>query len=397
MVEQRRRRLLRALGAGAGVGAAGVLAGCGDVTGVCNEPTPEPAPSLPVDVGTLDVAAQWPMVHRDAANTGSVPPAGPTVDVVRRWRANPDLGGAGEAWVVAAGDRAYVAGRGGGAVAALDATDGSVVWRYESVQDTGALAVAPGAGLVLVCDAGGLQAVDVENGERAWGTNGPALDATDVVLVDGKTAYVAGRESILAVDVERGEVAWSVPGTQLGAVADGRVVAGEGVRALDAGDGSKVWALADVTPSQPVTVAGGSVYVGEVGHVTAYALSDGTRQWRYRGGTEGFGVPVITGDRVTVGTVMTEAHGGNVYTVARDGGGRQWCNDLGSRDLTVVGGDGVAYLAGGDMLAARRVADGEPIWTHQDGSREYERLAVAEGALLAAAHGGVVEGFGERS
>lgn len=393
-----RRRVLRAIGGGTSVGLVGGLAGCGDSSGACTEPTPEPADALPDEPGRLDVgSAEWPMVYGDAGNTTSVPEVGPTADVVRRWTASPDLGDPGRTWVVADGEHAYVAGRGGSALVALDATDGSVRWRYPSVRDTGPLAVVPGENLVLICDGGGLQAVSAEGGERVWRTNGPALDAADVVLVDDGTAYVASRESILAVDVATGDRLWTTPGTDLGAVAEDRVIAGEGLRALSTEDGRELWASDDPTPYGPVTTAGGEVYVGELGHVTAYDLSDGSRLWRHRGGTgEEFEVPAVADGWIVLGTTRSEAAGGNVYAVDREDGGRDWCGNHGHRDVTVAAGDGVAFLAAGDQLAARRVVDGELVWLHGASDRRYGNLAVAEGALLAAARGGTVDGFGER-
>jgi len=398
MVPWRRRRLLRTLGAGAGAGSIGGLAGClFPDDGGCGEPTPTPVSAVPDEPGTLAVSgADWPMRFGDAGNTGSIREAGPTNGVVRRWRTDLDVEGASGTQVVAVGDRAYVVGRGGGELVALDATDGSVRWRYTSVRETAALAAVPSEGVVLVAGEGGLQAVTAADGERVWGTNGPPLDAADVVLVDDGTAYAASRESVLAVDVGSGEVDWSVPGVDLGAVADGRVLAGEGLRVLDAADGSEQLAVEEPTPHQPVSAADGTAYVGELGQVTAYDLADGSRLWRHEGGTEGFGVPAVVDDSVLVGTDRTEGGGGNYYGVARGGGDRRWCGALGFRDVTVAAGDGVAYVAGGDLLTARRVADGEPVWSHSDGDREYAGLAVADGALLAAGQGGTVDAFGER-
>lgn len=397
MDSRTRRRLLRALGAGAGAATVGGLSGClQPPTGGCGESTPTPVGSLPDEPGPLDVAADWPMVHRDAANTASVRPAGPAGDVVRRWQADVDLGDAGETWVVAVGDRAYVTGRGGGAVAALDATDGSTAWRQPDFRDTGPLAVASGAGLVLVPGADGLAALTAANGEVAWRTDGPALGGADAVLVDDGTAYVAGAGQVLAVDVASGDVRWSVAGGGPLAVADDRVIAGDGVRALNAADGSERWAAGEEAPDRAVSVGTEAAYFGGRGRVTALALSDGSPTWRFEGGQEAFGVPAVVQGRLVVGTTTTEEGGGSVYAATREDGERRWCSRLAVDDVNTAVGDGVAYAAAGPILAARRVNDGQPVWLHRDDDRRYRHSAVAEGALLAGAEDGQVDAFGER-
>lgn len=394
----RRRDVLRA----ATVATTGMVAGCpfrsGDECDARDSSFGTTVTDADAAVAVAD--ADWPMRHRDAANTARADDAGPTDGVVRAWRTGDRIDRADGTWVVAAGDAVYATARDGDALLALDPADGSVRWRRDRFDETGPPAVAPEAGLVLVGDRRGLHAVPADGGEVAWSTGGPALDASDVVLVADGVAYVAGRESVVAVEVATGERLWTVDGTDLGAVGVGRVLAGEGVRALDAGDGSEGWSHSDVTPYGPVSVgadaSGGTVYAGELGRLHAYALADGTERWSHRGGTEGFRVPAVAGDRLVVGTDRTEAGGGNVYAVDRESGARLWCGDLGFRGppVAAVAGD-AAYVAAGDLVQARGLDGGEVLWTHRDDDRRYASLAVADGALLAGARRGRVDAFVE--
>lgn len=411
-----RRDVLRAVGAATstaalGGGAAGCLFGsgaeCETDEGSFEVTVTDAAGATPTVTG-----ADWPLRYRDAANTARIESRGPTDGVVRAWRAPDRIGRAGETWVVAAGDAGFATARDGDALLALDPADGAVRWRFDGLDETGPPAVAPGAGLVLVGDRRGLHALSVDGGEVAWSTDGPALDASDRLAVADGTAYVAGRESVLAVDVATGEREWAVDGTHLGAVGGGRVLAGDGARALDAADGAEVWSHPDVTPYGAASVGGAdgragttdpgdgppgpTAYVGELGRLHAYALADGTERWSHRGGTEDFRVPAVADDRLVVGTGRTEAGGGNVYAVDRGSGERLWCASLGFRGppVVAVAGD-VAYVAAGELVQARHLDDGGVRWTYRDDDREYGSLAVAGDALLAGARRGRVDAFVE--
>lgn len=401
-----RRDVLRAVGVATTTATlAGGAAGCLFASGAeCDadegsfEPTVTDADATPTVTD-----ADWPLRYRDAANTARAAGAGPTDGVVRAWATPERLDRSGETWVVAAGDAVYATARDGDALLALDPADGSVRRRFDGFDETGPPAVAPDAGLVLVGDRSGLHALPADGGERAWSTDGPALDASDRLAVADGTAYVAGRESVLAVDVATGERLWTADGRHLGAVAGGRVLAADGVRALDASDGAEVWSYADVTPFGAVSIGGSdgaaddsTAYVGELGRLHAYALADGSERWSHRGGTEDFRVPAVADDRLVVGTGRTEAGGGNVYAVDRESGERLWCDSLGFRGppVTAVAGD-AAYVAAGELVQARSLDDGSVRWTHLSDGREYASLAVADGVVFAGARRGRVDAFVE--
>lgn len=413
-----RRDVLRAVGAATTPAVAGGVAGCPLGSGAECDADAGPFEETVADAdATPTVAdADWPLRYRDAANTaradgagpvGGAPPTdgvGSTDGVVRAWTAPERLDRASDTWVVAAGDTVYATARDGEALLALDPADGTVRWREDGFDGTSPPAVASGAGLVLVGDGRGLHAVATDGSDVAWSTPTPRLDAADRLAVADGTAYVAARESVLAVDVATGERLWTADGTHLGAVAGGCVLAGDGVRALDADDGSETWSHADVTPYGAVSVGedasdGGrtTVYVGELGWLHAYDLADGSELWAHRGGTEGFRVPAVAPDHLVVGTDRTEAGGGNVYALDRGSGERLWCADVGFRGppVTAVAGD-VAYVAAGELVQARSLDGGSVRWTHLADGREYASLAVADGVLLAGARGGRVAAFAER-
>lgn len=173
-------------------------------------------------------------------------------------------------------------------------------------------------------------------------------------------------------------------------------VGGDGLRALDAADGTERWAKPDITPYGSVSVADGTAYVGELGRVHAVDVADGDKQWTFRGEAEDFETPTVTDTGVFAGSTTTEGGGGNIYRLDRDSGDHDWCRSLGDRDAsaTVVAGD-TLLVAGSDVVQARAPEDGTIRWTHQEDHGWYTGLAVAGSALYASGEFGVVDAFGE--
>lgn len=398
-----RRRLLRSV---AGAAVAGGVAGCtfGRRESCRSAREFESTVSGGGRVGIDPPSGAWPMRYNDAAATGYTEAAGPQRDVERRRV----FAGEGSFFpsVVVGDGRLYVTSR----RAELLAVDpaGGVEWRYERLAAGGAsAAVLEDRGLVLAASANGLHAVDAATGDRRWLLEGPTFARDGVVLAEGDAAYANTWEEVIAVDVETGEERWRVDAAYLEAVADGRVYASvePGIRAVAAADGRPLWRNDEVEGPGAVGVRDGTVYVaggGQWGHlyddpgrVDALDAADGTRQWEFRSDeTEHFRSPAVAPGAVAVGSVYR-----HLYVLDPDGGDRRWCAEFGPRGLEAPAiGDDAVYVVAEDVVQARRLDDGEPLWTHRVDPDErldrealdfYHHQALVDGVL-------VVVGLGRR-
>ena len=402
-METSRRHLLRSLGAAT---AAGAVAGCPLRDG---ESCRSAADSLETTVADGDrpgldaLEGAWPMRYNDAGATGYAAEAGPRADVERRRVF--EGGGSFFPSLVVGGGRVYVTSR-GAELLALDPAGPGVEWRYDRLDPGGsAAAVAADRGLVLVASGNGLHAVDAATGERRWLLEGPQLAPDGVVLLADDTAFASTWEAVVAVDLETGERRWRADGAYLEAVADGRVYASvePGVHAVDAADGSTLWRNEDVEAPGAVAVRDDTVYVGgggewghlyeDPGRLEALDVADGSERWTFRSDeTEHFRSPAVAPDSVALASVYR-----NVYVLDREGGERRWCADFGPRGFEAPAvGDDALYLAAEDVVQARRLDDGDPLWTYRVDADErldrdvgdfYHHQAVSDGVLFVAGLG----------
>jgi outer membrane protein assembly factor BamB len=180
-----------------------------------------------------------------------------------------------------------------GTLLALDADDGSEVWRNEDTDAVrGPMALEGDSLFSATGDVRYLSEFATSNGSERY------FVQTDTELFEpvavGDHVYAGSIEGLVAVDVEERSVAWSDGRINRFAVHDGTVYGSHGppgndtvtLRALDAEDGSEVWNASseDWTLVQPV-VADGNLYIGDVAALQNPALisvdaSDGTERWR---------------------------------------------------------------------------------------------------------------------
>lgn len=398
-----RRDLLRSIGAATVAdGAAGCTLGYRDQ---CRSAVDSLETTVAAgDRSNLDALdGTWPMRYNDAAATGYAAEAGPRAGVQRR-RVFAGEGSFFPSLVVGDG-RAYVTSR-RAELLALDPVAPAVDWRYDGLVSGGsAAAVARDRDLVVVVSGNGLHAVDASTGDRRWLLEGRQFAPDGVVLVADDSAYASTWEEVLAVDLETGEERWRADGAYLEAVADGRVYASvePGVHAVDAADGSTRWRNEAVEGPGAVAVRDDTVYVGgggewghlydDPGRLEALDVANGDRRWTFESDdTEHFRSPAVGPERVAIGSVYR-----NLYVLDREGGERRWCADVGPRGLQAPAiGDDALYLVAEDVVQARRLDDGEPLWTYRVDTDErldrdvgdfYHHQAVSDGVLFVAGLG----------
>lgn len=408
-----RRKLLQFLSAPA-VGSA--LAGC---PAGYRDPCTRAGDSLDATVpgsagGVGPVSDAWPMRHNDAGTTGYAAAHGPTRDVERRRL----FAGPGSFYpsVVVGDGRLYVTSR-AGRLLAVDPTEPRVDWRYDGVSEGGASA-AFADGLVLVAARNGLHALEAATGDVRWRRD-EQFDAEELLLVADGTTYAATPDAILAVDVATGEVNRRVAAESLGAVADGRMfLASGGGLVVASVDGGPVLWRDDEVEGDAVAVGDGTAYVAggaqwghlreDPGVLVAFDAADGTRKWTFDSEeTQGLLTPAVAPDAV----VVADGYGSTVHVLDRADGQRRWCASFESGYVaTPVVTDDVCYLVAGAAVQARRLADGEPLWTHRAPAAErlgaagdepefYHQHALVDGVLFAAGYGHpgvVVDAFVER-
>ena len=274
--ELTRRRLLAG---GVGLGAAG-LAGA----------------TTRIDVGSLEVwtpsVDTWPHDRYDLRNANANPHASPPADPTVAWRARPVENVQS---VVVDPERVYVGGEideGGPGIAALDRTDGAVLW----TADAGGAVLALRRGTLYSVahwgESSGLTAFDAATGEKMW--REPTDDVEGVVVADG-IVFAGSHYRLTAFDAKTGWTRWTGEGG-LPAVAEGALfVSGGGVRrhrprrvsdVLTRASPPEAWSSRGGGSLRPPVVADDRVIVGRGlpsqsadGSVYAFGLETGERLW----------------------------------------------------------------------------------------------------------------------
>jgi outer membrane protein assembly factor BamB len=234
---------------------------------------------------SIEEPAGWSSYRGTAGNTAYVPSEGsfPEPEAVA-W----EYDESGRAAIV--DGTVYL--RTGGAVHALDDTDGSVLWESEEIGADGTPAVV---GDSVVVGGAELSALDADTGEVRWSEtfddaasdHEPAV--TSPTVADG-TVYVVAEESLFAFDLADGSVRWSRETVELE----------EDANEAEAEQRTETASFG----SAPVAVANGLVYaVADEPGFAAFDADDGQTAWtHWRDGYRGLSFSGIaaTDERVYV-------------------------------------------------------------------------------------------------
>ena len=250
-------------------------------------------------------------------------------------------GGISGGGLAAEGGRVF-ATTGYGETVAMNASDGSVIWRQRmDAMPSGAPAVA-GNLVFVVGDDGTAWGLDAASGKIMWTSNGAAtpesfrFDAGAAPAVDGKTVVLPFSSGIMmGADIRTGATLWTtaVSGTRLGsAYADSGDITGDPVivggviyagtqggrtGAYSAATGNRIW-TADEGALNPPLVVGGSVFtVSDNGRLVRMSAQNGKTIWAVN-------LPYFRADKAKKQRDITASFGpvlagGHIVVVSSDG------------------------------------------------------------------------------
>ena len=245
-----------------------------------------------------------------------------------------------------------------------------------------------------------LVAIGVDDRERRWTLDLPAVSRSGVTVIGDVAIVGANDGSVTAVDVATGERRWSTDvggAVDVPVAADGDLVVVSTRTTVDAttalvgvalGDGAERWRFAPDTGSPfagPPTIVDGSVYAGFTDR-TVYAIqaADGTQRWGARlNGSAPISPVVATSNGVYAIDVGT--FGSQLYALDPATGERTWDHPLGVpvfRAAPIVVGDAVVT---GDVDGVVRAFDpgsGDLTWSGAPGGPV--RAFASDGSTLVA-------------
>lgn len=221
------------------------------------------------------------------------------------------------------GEQVYV-GTSDNHILALNATDGTALWDYETGHAIwGQPAFRDGILYVASMD-WSVYALDAETGSLVWQTElGGALPSR-VVLGDSLLYVSSFDSSVHALDIATGERRWAAPANDwvwgAPALADGVIyysdIAGN-LFAADAETGQQLWTKSTGTAVQTSPVYHeGTLYVAaqvnngsdtSTGSITAYSAADGSQIWQQQTPTPLGTNPVVVGDGIVVALQNTDS------------------------------------------------------------------------------------------
>jgi len=270
------------------------------------------------------------------------------------------------------------------AIYSLRASDGRIIWKYQTGGPDTAGAVVSGGVVYAACYDGRLYALSATSGTEQWSyAAGAPLYGTPTV--SGGFVYI-GREGTMASLAQlAGVEVWTRP--IIGnvyyppAVTSELVYIGtsEGrVYALRASDGAVVWERPVTGPLLGPDEAGNVVYTGSYdGHVYALRAADGALVWKYPAGGH------ITGAVVTGGVVYANSVNGKIYALRASDGAEIWQQPTGAPvpfSTAVVGGKVYGGNHAGEVFALS-ATDGSPIWSYRTDGPIQSTPAVAAGVV----------------
>lgn len=227
--------------------------------------------------------------------------------------------------------------KGGGWVTSIDAQTGEEIWAYRfGAHAHSSVAIDMKNELIFVGDnAAILRCWDVITGEKKWDYKIPQTgeEQSDIkstpMVIEAKDLVVAGAWSrkVHAWNVHTGEIAWE----------------------YDTG-GSRIMSSTAYAPGREVVYAG---TLGPGRSVVALDADDGTELWATQLGGSVLSSPAVNGDE---SLVVVGSHDGFVYALDAETGAEVWSHEIVgkvSSSPTLVGDMVYVAAANGDLVALR--------------------------------------------
>jgi len=339
---------------------------------------------------TATTSVDWPQFHDTIDRVGNNTQES-TLDTSNvgglqlRWRAFLNSTGAysGSSPVIVGGT-AYV-GSDDGAVYALQASDGSQVWRYQTGAKVDSSPAVVGGVVYFGSDDDKVYALNATNGSLIWSyttggaVNSPALVANGIVYISSMDGH------FYALNASNGSLVWGSgylwQTWEGGALANGVVYVASDesmLWAFDATTGATRWTatLGGMGRSNP-TVSGGIVYAGaDDGRLYAFDATTGALKWKTP--VLGTSTPCIvrsspavanglvyvtTSEGVTAGT-GSQTPNGHLYAFNATTGAQVWSHTLPDMSgFSPVVANGVVYSSGyGHNAYAYNATTGTQLW-----------------------------------
>jgi outer membrane protein assembly factor BamB len=277
----------------------------------------------------------------------------------------------------------------------------AVRWRYASDNTVNVTPAAEGGRVYVPLAGGELLALQAKDGSLLWKTdNGgeisctPAADAKSVYVASetavsqtARAAHSSPKSYVRAVNRETGITLWS---RQLPTPLYGLLVANESavfgvaaegaIYALSKATGETLWTVKHTpTLSSEITLAGQRLYVGsKEGVLLSLDAATGSLVWRFpaTGSVRGRILP-------EKGTIFFSTTDGSVFAVEEANGVLRWQSHAGANVQALgLATDGVFAASYDNSMYGFNLQNGKRIWRRQLGSRVASELLTAPDGLL---------------
>jgi outer membrane protein assembly factor BamB len=240
-------------------------------------------------------------------------------------------------------------------------------------------AVAQGIVYVNSSDSGnGLCAMRASDGVKVWASNSLSFQQ----LANG-VVYASGVDGLYALSATNGTRIWRFPssGPTGPAIAGGTIYVADNygeVYAISRSDGRRLWSFS-TSQGEPSAVAatGDVVYVGGSNTGSSvYAIRSGRQIWRSP--IQAYSGPAIAGASVFI---VSTASNPRIYALRHRDGAKLWDFPTGAWWIPLIA-NGTVYVSGNNgVLPALRATDGKEIWRFNSGSA-YPLMAVSGGDTI---------------